>query len=172
MAKLEALASRRRAVLRLSVHESTSKVNRSSGDAQVVSCHRYLVVFHLFVEQLTVFHTSGLVLSSSFFRVLDLDLYAIARWHPERHVPKVRKLCINQYISIVNPLRTDHRRRNQGGTGARAPKFSVCSIYVLYYKVIYYILCPPNQKVFPTPLQTYIHTYIHTYKHNLRLRPH
>ena len=32
------------------------------------------------------------------------------------------------------------------------PKFSVCSIYVLYYKIIYYILCPTNQKVFPTPL--------------------
>ena len=73
MAKLEALA-RRRAVLRLSVHESASKVNRSGGDAQVVSCHRYLVVFHPFVEQLTVFHTFGLVLaSSSTFRVLDLD---------------------------------------------------------------------------------------------------
>ena len=37
-----------------------------------------------------------------------------------------------------------HRRRNQGGTGGTCPpKFSVCSIYVLYYKVIYYILCPP-----------------------------
>ena len=64
MAKLEALARRCRAVLCLSVHESVSEVNRSGGDAQVVSCHRYLVVFHLFVEQLTVFHTSGLVLAS------------------------------------------------------------------------------------------------------------
>ena len=46
-----------------------------------------------------------------------------------------------------------------GGTGARAPQVSVCPIYVLYYKAIYYILCPPppNQKVFPTPL---IHTHI------------
>ena len=50
MAKLEALARRRRAVLRLSVHESASKVNRSGGDAQVVFCHRY-VVFHPFVAQ-------------------------------------------------------------------------------------------------------------------------
>ena len=51
--------------------------------------HRYLVIFHPFVEQLTVFHTSVLVLaSSSIFWVLDLDLHAIARWHPERHVPK------------------------------------------------------------------------------------
>ena len=52
MAKLEALARRRRAVLR--AYESTSEVNRSGGDVQVVSCHRYLVVFHPFVEQLTV----------------------------------------------------------------------------------------------------------------------
>ena len=41
------------------------------------------------VEQLTVFHTSGLVLaSSSIFRVLDLDLHAITWWDPEWHVPK------------------------------------------------------------------------------------
>ena len=75
MAKLEALVRRRRAVLRLSIHKSASEVNLSGGDAQVVSCHHYLVIFHPFVEQLTVFHTSGLVLaSSSIFRVLDLDL--------------------------------------------------------------------------------------------------
>ena len=78
MAKLEALARRRHAVLRLSVHESASKVNCSGGDAQVASCHRYLVVFRPFVEQLTIFHTPGLVLAlSSIFRVLDLDLHAI-----------------------------------------------------------------------------------------------
>ena len=45
-----------------------------------------------------------------------------------------------------------HRQRNPGVVpghwGHVPPKFSVCSIYVLYYKVIYYILCPPNQKVF------------------------
>ena len=64
MAKLEALARRRRAVLHLSVHESASKVNRSGGDTQVISCHHYLVVFHPFVEQLTVFHT-----------VVHLDLF-------------------------------------------------------------------------------------------------
>ena len=63
--------------LRLSVHESVSEVNRSGGDAQVVSHHHYLV-FHPFVEQLTVFHTSGLILAlSSIFRVLDLDLHPI-----------------------------------------------------------------------------------------------
>ena len=89
MANLKVLARRCRAVLRLSVHKSANEVNRSSGDAQVVSCHHYLVAFHPFVEQLTVLHTSGLVLaSSSIFRVLDLDLHAIARSHPEQHVPK------------------------------------------------------------------------------------
>ena len=68
MAKLEALARQRRAVLRLSIHESASEVNRSGGDAQVVSYHRYLVVFHPFVEQLiTVFHTSGLASSASVY---------------------------------------------------------------------------------------------------------
>ena len=60
-----ALARQRRAVLCLSVHGSASKVNGSGCDTQVVSCHRYLVVFHPFVEQLTVFHTSGLVLALS-----------------------------------------------------------------------------------------------------------
>ena len=84
MAKLEALARQRHAVFRLSVHESASEVNPSGDDAQVVSCHRYLVL-HPFVEQLTVFRTSGLVLALSIFRVLDLDLHATA---PERHVPK------------------------------------------------------------------------------------
>ncbi len=50
MAKLEALARRCRAVLCPSVHGLASEVNRSGYDAQVVSCHRYLVVFHPFVE--------------------------------------------------------------------------------------------------------------------------
>ena len=85
MAKLEALATRHRAVLRLSVYESASKVNHSGGDAQVVSC-RHCLVKHPFVEQLIVFHTSGLVLMSS--SILNLDLHPIVRWHPERHVPK------------------------------------------------------------------------------------
>jgi len=55
------------------VYRSASKANRSGADAQVVSCHRYLVVFHPFIEQLTVFHTSGLILVSS--SILDLNLY-------------------------------------------------------------------------------------------------
>ena len=34
------------------VHGSTSEVNRSGADAQVVSCHSYLVIIHTFVKQL------------------------------------------------------------------------------------------------------------------------
>ena len=61
-----------------SVHGSASEVNRSSVDAQVVSRHRYLVVFHPFVEQLTaVFHTYGFVLPRrrllTFESSIDLD---------------------------------------------------------------------------------------------------
>ena len=65
MAKLEALVRRRHAVLHLSTAQ-VSEVNRSGCDAQVIPCHLYLVVFHPFVEQLTVFHTSGLASSSIF----------------------------------------------------------------------------------------------------------
>ena len=32
------------------VHGSASEVNRLGADVQVISCHRYLVVFHPFVE--------------------------------------------------------------------------------------------------------------------------
>ena len=46
-------------------HRSASKVNRLVADAQIVSCHGYLD-FHPFVEQLTVFCISGLVLALSF----------------------------------------------------------------------------------------------------------
>ena len=34
------------------VHELVSEVHRSVDDAQVVSCHHYLVIFRPFVEQL------------------------------------------------------------------------------------------------------------------------
>ena len=82
------------------VHGSASKVNRSGADAQVVSCHRYLVVFHPFIEQLTVFHISGLVLASS--SILEsLTSTAMASW--AARAKEVRKLCVNPYISIVNP---------------------------------------------------------------------
>ena len=40
------------AALCLSCSLVKKKVNRSDDDTQVVSCHHYLVVFHLFVEQL------------------------------------------------------------------------------------------------------------------------
>ena len=53
MAKLQALAKRRRATLRLSVHKSASKVNCSGGDTQVFR-HCYLVVFHPFVEKVSL----------------------------------------------------------------------------------------------------------------------
>ena len=101
MAKLKALARRRRAVLRLSVHGSASEVNRSGGDAQVVLCHRYLAIFHPFVEQLTVFHTSVLVLASfSILRVLDFDLHAITRAIHDGIMSgtcqKVRTLCVTR----------------------------------------------------------------------------
>ena len=73
------LARQCHAVLCLSVHGSASEVNCSGSDVKVVSCHHCLVIFHSFVEQLTAFHTSGLVLaSSSIFQVLDLDLHGIA----------------------------------------------------------------------------------------------
>ena len=90
------------AVLRLSIHESASKVNRSGADAQVFSYHGYLV-FHPFAEQLT-----------AFFRI-SLDLF----WHRLQSSESstsasitcngimsvlCRKLCINPYI--VNLLQT------------------------------------------------------------------
>ena len=119
MTKLEALTRRRRAVIRLSVHESLTEVNRLGCDAQVVSRHRYLVVFHPFVEHLTVFHTSGLVLAScSIFQVLDLDLHAIIL---SSTCQKVRKLCINPYISIVNSLRTNIQTYIQAQPQTKAP---------------------------------------------------
>ena len=73
------------AVFRLSVHESASEVSRSGGDAQVVSHHRYLVVFRPFVEQFLISMPS-----------CDGILSGTCQ--------KVRKLCINPYISIINPL--------------------------------------------------------------------
>ena len=47
------------------VHRLASEVNHSGADMQVVSCHHYLVVFHCFVEHLSIFHTSGFVFSES-----------------------------------------------------------------------------------------------------------
>ena len=121
MAKFEALARRRCAVLCLFVHESASEVNRSGDDTQVVSCHRYLVVFHPFVEQLTVFHTSGLILgSSSIFQVLNLNRDGILSGTCQ----KVCKLCINPFISIANLLRRDMQTYIQAQPQTKAPLVS------------------------------------------------
>ena len=77
------------------VHESASEVNCSGADRQVVSCHCSLVIFHSFVEQLTVFHISGLILaSSSVLQVLNLDLH-----HDGIMSGMCHKLCVN---SIIN----------------------------------------------------------------------
>ena len=45
------------------IHGSASGVNHSGADAQVVICHRYLVIFRLFVDQLSISYISGLVSS-------------------------------------------------------------------------------------------------------------
>ena len=47
---LEVLARRHHAVLHLSVRRSVNGVNRLGDDAQVVSCHRYLVIFILLLS--------------------------------------------------------------------------------------------------------------------------
>ena len=77
-------------------HRSASEINCSCVHAQVVSCHGYLV-FHPFVEQLTVFYISGLVLAS--FRDGEPPYtygglqsmpqpWPPSRGHHEYHVPK------------------------------------------------------------------------------------
>ena len=74
------------------IHGSASKVNRLGADAQVISCHGYLV-YHLFVKQIIVFYVSGLVLAlSSILRILNLD--ATSRWHHEHHVS-------NRYVNYA-----------------------------------------------------------------------
>ena len=68
MAKFEVLSRRRHTVLSAyPIHRSANEVNRSGADAQVVffciiilsSFHRLSMVVHPFVEELTVFRTSG-----------------------------------------------------------------------------------------------------------------
>ena len=46
------------------IHGSASEVNRLGADAQVISCHG-LLVFHPFVEQLTVFYISHVKLETA-----------------------------------------------------------------------------------------------------------
>ena len=88
------------------VHGSASKVNCSDADAQVVFCHGCLV-FHPFVEQLTVFYVSGLVrrclLSSESSTSMQPPLHHIAMASWASRAKQVHKLCLNPYISTVNP---------------------------------------------------------------------
>ena len=65
------------------IHRSASKVSRLGTDVQVVSSHRYLVVFHPFVEQLTIFHISGLVPASS-----SIHESSTSSQPHEQHMPK------------------------------------------------------------------------------------
>ena len=55
------------AVLCLSCSQVSERNNCLNDDAQVVSCHCYLVVFHPFVELLTVSYISGLVFLPAIF---------------------------------------------------------------------------------------------------------
>ena len=68
------------------IHRSVDKVNRSGADAQVVSC--YSVIFHPFVERLTVFYISGLILQPAAL-LYPPSPPSQYRWHhnvPERYV--------------------------------------------------------------------------------------
>ena len=122
------------------VHVSASEVNRSGADTQVTSYTAILLSFHPFVEQLSVFHTPGLVLaSSSILRVLNLDLRLHHDGIMSGTCQRCIKLCINPYISIVNPLQT----------------------YIHTYIHTYI------RTYIHTYIHTYIYTYIHTYIHAL-----
>ena len=70
-----------------SVHRSVSKVNRSSVDMQVVSCHRYLVVFHRFVEQLLNRHFSYIWTRSAVVSYPSSP-QSTSICHHKQHVPK------------------------------------------------------------------------------------
>ena len=48
----------------------------------------------------------------------------------------------------------------RGHRGHVPPKFSVCSIYVPYYKVIYYILCPPPHQSKSLSYTSECHAYL------------
>ena len=92
IAKLKVLARRRHAVLRLSVHESASEVNRSGGDAQVVSRHRYLVIFRLLLSSYNrfpyIWTRSGIVFYIPSPRSRSPFHHAMASWaaHAKRYV--------------------------------------------------------------------------------------
>ena len=57
----EVWSRRRHAVLCLSCSQVSERNNCINVDKQVVSCHCYLVIFHPFVELLTVFYICGLI---------------------------------------------------------------------------------------------------------------
>ena len=72
--------------------QSANKVNRSGADVQVISCIVcYLVIFHPFVEQLTVFHTEGYIWIRSGV-LLDLHVTSIAMASWAARAKEVRKL--------------------------------------------------------------------------------
>ena len=85
---------------------------------------------------------------------LTLSISAIA-WRtltqrPEAHRYTMLKLAGWRTVqhcsaSLSTSFRSYHRRRNQGGTGGACPP-SFQSVPCMF--------CPPNQKVFPTPLLT------------------
>ena len=83
------------------VHGSASQVNCSDDDAQVISCHCYLVIFHVFVEQLTSF-------SSLPIAVLDLHCDGI--------------VATDNFAATTYPFRTSHQASttlhlSSGGSG-------------------------------------------------------
>ena len=126
------------AVLRLSVHESASEVNRSGGDMQVVSRHHYLVVFHPFVEQLTVFYTSGLVLASSTQQNIHRSVTGCGHQHPVtdpytlRYRPGKVHVAYRLYIRICAAL-----IQYKYGTDLLYGSVTDVLSYVLYTNCIY-----------------------------------
>ena len=172
MAKLEARSRRRRAVVCLSRPQVTSEVNRSGVDTQVVSCHGYLV-FHPFVEQLTVFYISGLVLAS--FRDGEPPYtygglqsmpqpWPPSRGHHEYHVPKrytnyslVTRPSLALVLECLKYAKTEPeglvnltiKNWRRGRPGNEAMKTMRKSIYFIRNLLRTYIQAQPQTK---TPL--------------------
>ena len=131
----------------------------------------YLVVFHPFVEQLTVF----IHLDSFWRRLLSSEsstsISMLSR--PSGTCQKVRKLCINPCISIVNPLRTDIHTYTLWSfyPWYSLRTWTICVLFDLFSSPFsLYNLFPVNCS-FCWSVQLQFNT-IHTYKHNLRPRPH
>ena len=80
-----------------------SKIARGN-DGQIVSCHCYLVVFHTFVEQLTVFHTSGRrLLSSESSTSTSVPLPVYFNRKPVTNTHTCRNTYIHTYILVSCP---------------------------------------------------------------------